>query len=98
MADEIIFVHKGSSVAELGAQRTPFAEGATIFIPRDVRISLRNTGTLPLSIAYFFSKPGFEQLQRETSVREGEPAPFLSEEGRAEIRARHKWHTVYEQQ
>jgi quercetin dioxygenase-like cupin family protein len=96
LADEIIFVHRGSGVAELGERRTPFGPGATIYIPKNVRIALRNTGTDPISIAFIFSKPGFEELMRENSVAEGEPVIPLSEAERAGNRERHKWHTVYE--
>lgn len=96
IADEIIFVHRGSGVAELGELRTPFGPGATVYIPKNVRISLRNTGTEPISIAFIFSKPGFEELMRENSVAEGEPVIPLSEAERAANRERHRWHTVYE--
>jgi quercetin dioxygenase-like cupin family protein len=96
LADEIIFVHRGSGVAELGDRQAAFGPGATIYIPKNVRISLRNTGTEPISIAFFFSKPGFEELLRENSVAEGEPMTPLTEAERAANRERHKWHTVYE--
>jgi oxalate decarboxylase/phosphoglucose isomerase-like protein (cupin superfamily) len=96
VADEIIFVHRGSGVAELGERQAPFGPGATIYIPRNTRIALRNTGAEPVSIAFIFSKPGFEELMRENSVAEGEPVLPLSEADRAANRERHKWHTVYE--
>lgn len=95
-ADEIIFIHRGSGAVELGEQRRAVGEGATIYIPKDVRIALRNTGTTPMSIAFIFSKPGFEDLMRENSVLEGQPAPPLSDAERTAIRARHTSHTVYE--
>ena len=97
IADEIIFVHAGVGMAEVGDQKTPFGPGATIYIPKNVRVSVHNTGTGPLSIAFFFSKPGFEAYLRDTSVPEGQPAPPMSSEERAAIRARHQWHVVYEQ-
>ena len=59
IADELIFVHRGSGVVELGERVVAFNSGATIYIPRHVRIAVRNTGTAPLSIAFVFSKPGF---------------------------------------
>jgi quercetin dioxygenase-like cupin family protein len=96
-ADEIIFVHRGSGVASLGGREGAVSAGATIYIPRDTRISLRNTGSEPLGIAFVFSKPGFEDLMRENSVLEGEPATPVSAEELARTRARHRWHTVYEQ-
>jgi oxalate decarboxylase/phosphoglucose isomerase-like protein (cupin superfamily) len=97
VADEIIFVHRGTGSVDIGDRQASFGPGATIYLPRNVRISVRNTGTEPLSIAFIFSKPGFEQYLRETSVPEGQPAPALSQEQRAAIRERHRWHVVYEQ-
>lgn len=94
VADEIIFVHKGTGVASLDGRESPLRPGATIYIPREVTIGIVNTGAEPLGIAFVFSKPGFEQLMRDNSVREGEPVILLTPEERAAIRARHRWHTV----
>ena len=96
-ADEIIFVHRGSGVVELGTRTVSFGTGATIYIPKHVRIAVRNTGAEPVSIAFVFSRPGFEAYLRDTSVPEGEPVRPLSTAERTAIRARHQWHTVYEQ-
>ena len=96
MADEIIFVHKGAGVVELGERRTEFGAGATIYIPRDVRVTIRNTGAEQMSIAFIFSKPGFEEFLREMSAPEGEPFTPLSAAELTAIRRRHEWHTVYE--
>lgn len=96
-ADEIIFVQRGSGVVELGTRTIAFTTGATIYLPKQVRIAVRNTGAEPLSIAFMFSKPGFEEYLRDTSVPEGEPVLPLSVDERTAIRARHRWHTVYDQ-
>lgn len=96
IADEILFVHRGSGVVELGQRQEKVTAGATIYIPKDVRITLRNTGTEPLSIAFFFSKPGFEEFLREMSALEGESFVPLSESELRAIRKRHESHTVYE--
>ena len=95
VADEILFVHRGSGVATLGQRQSQVSAGATVYIPRNVQISVRNTGTEPLGIAFIFSKPGFEELMRENSVREGEPVTPMSPEERDAIRKRHSWHTIY---
>ena len=95
-ADEIVFVHRGSGVAILGQQETPFKEGATIYIPRNTRVSIRNTGSGAMTIAFFFSGPGFEQLLRDLSVREGEPSPQVSPADVARIVKIHSCHVVYE--
>lgn len=97
IADEIVFVHRGSGVVELGATTQPFGTGATIYIPREVRVAVRNTGPDTLSTVFVFSGPGFEQFLRETSVLEGEPVVPLSAEEMVAIRRRHEWHMVSEE-
>jgi quercetin dioxygenase-like cupin family protein len=98
LADEIIFVHRGSGVVVLGSrEETPVREGATIYIPRNTRVSLLNTGSEPLVIAFFFSPPGFEDYMRDLSVPEGQPVPPLSEEELTQVHARHASHIVLEQ-
>jgi quercetin dioxygenase-like cupin family protein len=95
VADEILFVHRGSGVASLGGKESPVHTGATVYIPRNVSISVRNTGNEPLGIAFVFSKPGFEDLMRDNSVLEGQPVTPISAEERERIRQKHRWHTVY---
>jgi mannose-6-phosphate isomerase-like protein (cupin superfamily) len=95
VADEILFIHRGSGVATLGGRESPVSAGTTVYIPRNVRISVRNTGKEPLGLAFVFSKPGFEELMRENSVLEGQPVTPLSVEERDRIRQRHSWHTLY---
>jgi quercetin dioxygenase-like cupin family protein len=97
LADEIIFVHRGSGIASLGEREAPVSAGATIYIPRNVTISLRNTGATPLGIAFIFSKPGFEDLLRDTSVLEGQQVTPMSTEELARSRDRHRSHVVYQQ-
>jgi oxalate decarboxylase/phosphoglucose isomerase-like protein (cupin superfamily) len=95
-SDEIIFVHKGSGLVSLGGREASVGTGGTVYIPADCRISLRNTGSLPLGIAFIFSKPGFEDILRENSVLEGQQATVLTPAERARNEASHKWHTVYD--
>jgi mannose-6-phosphate isomerase-like protein (cupin superfamily) len=97
-ADEIIFVHAGSGLVFLGDREAQVNAGGTVYIPANTRISLRNTGNVPLAIAYIFSKPGFEDIQRENSVLEGQPATVITPEERARNEAKHKWHTNYDDQ
>ena len=96
--DEIIFVHAGTGAAELGVRTATVGPGATIYIPQATRVMLRNTGGAPLAIAYFFPEPGYEEYLRDTSVREGQPAPVLSGPELAQIRERHKAHIVFDSQ
>ena len=57
--------------------------GATVYIPRDVTIGLVNMDAEPLGLAFVFSRPGFEELMRDNSVREGELVTLLSATERA---------------
>jgi oxalate decarboxylase/phosphoglucose isomerase-like protein (cupin superfamily) len=96
--DEIIFVHRGTGTAELGDRTAAVGPGATVFIPPATRVTLRNTGTEPLAIAYFFSAPGYEEYLRDTSVPDGQSAAPLSPAELATIRERHKRHIVFDPQ
>ena len=95
VADEILFIHRGTGVARLGERESPVSSGSTVYIPRNVQISVRNTGREPLGVAFIFSKPGFEELMRDNSVLEGQPVTPVSAEERDRIRTRHSWHTIY---
>lgn len=95
VADEILFIHRGTGVVSLDGRESPVSAGATVYIPRNVSISARNTGTEPLGIAFIFSKPGFEELMRDNSVLEGQPVTPISAEERERIRQKHRWHTAY---
>ena len=95
-ADEIVFIHKGSAAVTLGEREAVVREGGTVYIPRNVRISLTNPGPETLTIVFIFSKPGFEEYLRETSAPEGQSMPPMSPEERTQIRQRNEWHTIYE--
>jgi quercetin dioxygenase-like cupin family protein len=95
-ADEIIFVHRGKGTAELGERTAAVTAGATVYIPRWTRVSIRNTGTEPLAIVFIFSQPGFEQFMRETSVPRGQEVVPLSPAELTAIRQRHQAHILFE--
>jgi quercetin dioxygenase-like cupin family protein len=95
-SDEIIFIHGGTGLASLAGRQATVTTGATIYMPRNTVVGLRNTGTEPLKIVAIFSQPGYEGYLREISVPEGQtPAPLSVEEISA-IRARHADSAVYE--
>jgi quercetin dioxygenase-like cupin family protein len=95
-ADEIIFVHKGVAQVTLGDREGMVREGGTVYIPRNVRIALKNSGPGVLTIVFTFSKPGFEEYLRDTSAPEGQSMPSMSPEDRVQIRRKHEWHTIYD--
>jgi mannose-6-phosphate isomerase-like protein (cupin superfamily) len=80
--EEILFIHRGSGVARLGAREVAVMAGATVYIPRNVSVGLRNTGTEPLSLVFIFPEPdGMSGQMRSGSVAAGEvPVPFTPEE------------------
>ena len=95
-SDEIIFIHGGTGLASLAGRQANVAAGATIYMPRNTVVGLRNTGTEPLRIVAIFSQPGYEEYLREISVPEGQNPTPLSIEELSAIRARHLDSAVYE--
>ena len=67
------------------------------FQPMTTVIAISPADTVPMTIVFTFSKPGFEELMRENSVLEGQPVLALTDAERRATRAKHAWHTVYEQ-
>jgi len=96
LADEIIIVHSGGGRVFLGDRVADVGTGGTIYIPRNTRIAVRNTGSAPLAIFFIFSKPGFEEMMRDNSVLEGETPTPISAAERARIEARNRWHTIHD--
>jgi mannose-6-phosphate isomerase-like protein (cupin superfamily) len=81
-AEEILFIHRGTGIVRLGSREVAVNAGATVHIPRNVSVGLRNTGTEPLSLVFIFPEPdGMAGQMRGGSVPEGEQAkPFTPEE------------------
>lgn len=95
-ADEIVFVHRGRGVAMLNDRRADVAAGATIYIPHGTRVTLRNTGTEPIAIAFVFADPTMSNYFRDGTALEGQPAPPMTAADVAARRARHREHIVIE--
>jgi mannose-6-phosphate isomerase-like protein (cupin superfamily) len=97
-AEEILFIHRGTGVARLGSREAAVSAGATVFIPRNVSVGLRNTGTEPLSLVFIFPEPdGMAGQMRSGSVPNGEqPTPFTPKE-LAERNARGSEHIVFDE-
>lgn len=95
-ADEIVFVHRGRGVAMLDDRRADVAAGATIYIPHGTRVTLRNTGTEPIVIAFVFADPTMSNFFRDGTVLEGQPAPPMTAADVAARRERHREHIVIE--
>ena len=96
--DEILFIHRGSGIAMLGSREATVTAGATIYIPPGTRVSLKNTGTEPLTIVFLFPQPELGDYFRDQSVAEGQRAlPFTPDEFAA-LRSRHRDHITFEPQ
>jgi quercetin dioxygenase-like cupin family protein len=96
-SDEILFIRDGSGTAVLGGKEATVLAGATIYMPRNTSVRLKNTGTQPLRIIAIFSQPGYESYMRDISVPEGEVATPLTIDELTDIRARHHAEVVYAQ-
>jgi mannose-6-phosphate isomerase-like protein (cupin superfamily) len=97
LSDEILFIHSGTGTVEVGNKTGIVSAGATVFIPVNTRITLRNTGSTPLSIVALFARQGFEDYLRETSSLKGEALVPLTPAELAVMRKHAEHHTVYEQ-
>jgi mannose-6-phosphate isomerase-like protein (cupin superfamily) len=90
--DEILLIQSGTAHVWLGDRESDVHAGATVFIPSDTWIKLKNTGTEPVSVAFIFSAPGFEETMRCNSVPANEKPTPLTPEQRKECS--HKGHAV----
>jgi quercetin dioxygenase-like cupin family protein len=73
--DEILLIQTGSAHVWLGAKERDVHAGAIVFIPSDTWISLKNTGSENISLAFVFSDPDFDEFMRCVSVPVGSPTP-----------------------
>jgi quercetin dioxygenase-like cupin family protein len=79
--DEIVLIHSGKAHVWLGDQERDLHAGGLVFIPANTWISLKNTGTEPVSLTFIFSAPGFEDTMRCNSVAASEiPTPITPEQ------------------
>ena len=96
--DEILFVHRGRGVATLGARQAAVSAGATIYIPRNTHVSLKNTGSEKLSLVFIFPRPAtVSAYYRELTVAEGQPVVPFSANEFAALRARHREHVIFDE-
>jgi quercetin dioxygenase-like cupin family protein len=90
--DEILLIQTGTAHVWLGDREKDVHAGGMVFIPSDTWISLKNTGTEPVSLVFVFSAPGFEETMRCNSVPANETPTPLTPEQRKECS--HKGHAV----
>ncbi|HVI77166.1 MAG TPA: cupin domain-containing protein [Candidatus Acidoferrum sp.] len=92
--DEILLLQTGTAHVWLGDQERDVHAGGLVFIPAYTWISLKNTGTVPISLTFIFSAPGFEDTMRCNSVAAGETSTRITPEERKECA--HEGHAEYE--
>jgi hypothetical protein len=68
-----------------------------VFIPANTWIAVENIGNDTINFACVFSAPGFEQVMRDASVREGEKNVPMSEAEDAEFQKKHNHDVIYKQ-
>jgi oxalate decarboxylase/phosphoglucose isomerase-like protein (cupin superfamily) len=96
--DEILFVHRGTGLATVGTREATVTEGATLYIPSNTRVSLKNTGAEPLSLVFIFPRPDMvSAYYRELTVPEGQPAVPFSNQEFAAFRGRHRGHVIFDE-
>ena len=93
-ADEIVFVHRGRGVAMLNDRSADVAPGTTIYVPHGTRVTLRNTGSEPITIAFVFADASMSSYFRDGTVPEGQPATPMTAADVAARRERHRQHIV----
>ena len=96
-ADEILFLQTGTARVHVGDSARVVHAGATVFIPANTWISVDNIGNDAISLAVIFSAPGFEELMRDGSVREGEKNVPLSKAEDDAMQRKHSHVVIYKE-
>jgi len=92
--DEILLIQSGTAHVWLGDKERDVHAGGLAFIPTNTWISLKNTGTEPVSLTFIFSAPGFEDTMRCNSVPADETPTQITP---AQLReCAHEGHAEYE--
>ncbi len=61
--EEVYYVVEGEGTVEIEGRAAPIGPGSAIFIPRNARHRVSNTGTAPLSFVFVFPTDTFEEIQ-----------------------------------
>jgi len=79
--DEILILETGAAHVWLADQERDVHAGGIVYIPSETWVSLKNTSSEPILLAFVFSAPGFDEYLRCSSTAEGErSAPMTQEE------------------
>ena len=80
--DEIVFIENGAVHARVGNQERDLHAGATIYIPRNTWVTIKNIGDTPISLLAIFDGSGFERYLRCSSVPAGAKVTWITNEQR----------------
>jgi quercetin dioxygenase-like cupin family protein len=95
-SDEIVFLENGTAHVTLAGTGRDVRGGATVFIPANKVISIKNTGQDAIHLVFVFSAPGFDAFMRAESVPDGQlPTPLSKAEDSA-IMKRYEQAVVYQ--
>lgn len=94
--DEILLIRRGTGVVSLDGAESTVTDGGVVYIARNTVVSVRNTGSTPLSIAFIFPHSGYGTYLREWSVPAGEPVHPLTASENASRLARARWLQILE--
>jgi quercetin dioxygenase-like cupin family protein len=92
--DEILLIQSGTAHVWLGDEERDVHAGGLAFIPANTWISLKNTGTEPISLTFIFSAPGFEDTMRCNSVPANEKPTQITPQQHRDCS--HEGHVEYE--
>src|SRR5262245_37723615 len=93
--DEMLLIQTVSARVWLGTQERDVHAGTVVFIPSETWVSLKNTGSENITLAFVSSGPGFDEFMRCTSVSPGDPSSEkVSRDERKDCQ--HKGHVMYE--
>lgn len=95
-SDEILLLQSGTARVQLGDAAREVHAGATVFIPANTWISVKNIGSDAVDLVFIFSAPGFEELMRDTSVRVGEKVVPITQTEEDQIEKKHAHHVVFQ--
>jgi quercetin dioxygenase-like cupin family protein len=97
-ADEIVILLRGSGVAIVGDTRKPIEAGSMMFATKGAWMGFENTGAEDAQVVGIFSRTGYEEYFRATSVPEGQKVTPFSPAELAEIRKKFADHITFEKQ
>jgi quercetin dioxygenase-like cupin family protein len=77
--DEIVYTENGTVYAQVGDRTGLLGAHATIFIPRNTWVTIKNNGATSVRLIAIFNRSGFERFLRCISVPSGRPVHAMTQ-------------------